>query len=232
MFLQGLEFLLIYLGLLEIHPLGSLSHQCTVMLHYLAAAALEQFHDLLYALVIFLLRNPADAAAATFLYVIVQAGTVFATEYGVRGYLQIAGAELIGAVEELHQIARMHHTAVWAEIARTVLDDAPCEKDLREIAGADAYPRIGLGILQQDVVARLELLDQVVLQQKGVRLRLHHSILRISNLGDHHGRLARQPLGRHEILRHPLVQVLGLAHIYDIPLGVIIPVDSGGMWKQ
>ena len=202
------------------------------MLHDLASAALEQLHDLLYALVIFLLGNSAYAAAATFLYVIVQAGTVFASEYGVRGYLQIAGAELIGAVKEFHEIARMHYTAVRTEIARSVLDYTPREEDLREIACTDAYPRIGLGILQQDVVARLELLDQIVLQQKGVRLRLHHSVLRVCNLGDHHGSLARQPLGRHEILSHPLVQVLGLAHIYDIPLGVIITIDSGGMWKQ
>ena len=28
------------------------------------------------------------------------------------------------------------------------------------------------------------------------------------------------------------MEVLGLAHIYDNPLGVIISVNSGGMWKQ
>ena len=43
-----------------------------------------------------------SAIALAQTHVIVQAGTVFASEYGVRGYLQIAGAELIGAVEELH----------------------------------------------------------------------------------------------------------------------------------
>ena len=36
----------------------------------------------------------------------------------------------------------------------------------RERARADAYPRIGLGVFQEDVVARLVLLDKIVFKQQ------------------------------------------------------------------
>ena len=144
----------------------------------------------------------------------------------------LAGAKRIYAVDELHEITGVHDAAVWAEIARAVLDETARQEDAREVLGGHAYPRICLRVLQEYVVAGLELLDEIVLQQQGIRLRLYHRILRVGNLRHHHGSLPRQPLGRHEILRNPLMQVLCLTHINHIPLGVIIPVDTRGMRKK
>ena len=141
----------------------------------------------------------------------------------------LAGAQRIYAMDEIHEVAGVHDAAVWAEIARTVLDEAARQEHARKILGGHAYPRICLRVLQEYVVAGLELLYEIILQQQGIRLRLHHSILRVGNLRDHHRSLPRQPLGRHEILRNPLMQVLCLTHINHIPLGVIIPVDARGM---
>ena len=135
-------------------------------------------------------------------------------------------------MEEFDKIACMDDAAVRTEISGSVTYHPAGQEDPRKFLGTDTYPGIGLGILEQDIVPGLELLDQVVLQKKGVRLRLDHGIFRIRNLRDHHRSLPRQPLGRHEILRHPLVQVLCLTHINHIPLGVIIPVDTWGMWKK
>ena len=112
------------------------------------------------------------------------------------------------------------------------LVDTPGNENPRELVPRHANPRIGLGILQKDVVPGLVLLDEVVLQQEGIRFGVHDGILRIGDLRHQDARLRREPLGRHEILRHPLVQVLRLPHINHIPLGVIIPIDAGGMWKQ
>ena len=135
-------------------------------------------------------------------------------------------------MDELNQISGMHDTAVWTEISGAVLDDTSCKKDFREIAGRHAYPRICLGVLEKDVVTWLELLDKIVFQEQGIRLGLHHRVFRICNLRNHYSGLACQALRWNEILSHPLMKVLCLTYINDIPLDVIIPIDARGMRKQ
>ena len=142
-----------------------------------------------------------------------------------------ARAQRIYTVEELHKIAGMDNTAVRSEITGAVPDHSARQEDARECICTYTDPRIGLGILQEDIISWLELLYQIVFQEKSIRLRLHDSIFYICNLGDHHCSLARKPLYRYEILRNSLMQVFGLTHIYHIPLSVIISVDTGGMWK-
>ena len=162
----------------------------------------------------------------------IETWTEFLMQDGLGGYLEIAGADGIDRVEEFHQIAGMDHAAVGSEIAGTILDHTARKKDFRKVIGTYAYPRIGLGVLEKDIVAGLELLYEVVLQKKCVSLRLYDRILSIGNLGDHDRSLSGQAVRRDEILSDSLVKVLCLAHIYDIPLGVIITVDSGGMREQ
>ena len=135
-------------------------------------------------------------------------------------------------MEEFDKIARVDHTAVRPEITGPVLDHSAGKKHLRKVSRTDAYPWISLGVLEQDVVTGLELLDKVVFQQQSIRLRLDDSILGVGYLGYHDRGLACQSLCRHKILRHSLVQVLSLTYIYDIPLGVIIPIDTGGMREK
>jgi hypothetical protein len=140
------------------------------MLDYLPPATFKKIHDLLYILVVFLLGDATYAASEAFLDMELQAGTVFPSQNGIGSNLQVAGAQRIYIVEEFHEIARVHHTAVWTEIPRSVPDHPSGEKHLREIIIADAYPGIGLGILQENVVARLELLDKIVFKQQCICL--------------------------------------------------------------
>ena len=138
----------------------------------------------------------------------------------------------INIVDELHHIPCMNHAAVRTEISGTVLHNPAGEEDTGEFFGSDAYPRIGLRILQKDVITRLELLYKVIFQKQSIRLRLDDGIFRIRNLRHHHRSLAGQSVRRNKILGYSLMQVLCLTYIYDIPLGVIISVDTGGMRKQ
>ena len=78
----------------------------------------------------------------------------------------------------------------------------------------------------------LVLLDEVVLEQQRVRFAVHYRILYVRYPCDEQAGFGVQPFGSHEILRHPLVEVLGLAHINDRSLGIVITVDSGGMGKK
>ena len=82
----------------------------------------------------------------------------------------VTRAQRIEVVEQFYKITGMQDTAVRAEITRPVLDDTTRQENLGIIPGAHAYPWIGLGILKQDIVARFELLDKVVLEQQCVRL--------------------------------------------------------------
>ena len=95
----------------------------------------------------------------------------------------------------------------------------------------DAYPGIGLGVFQQDVVAWLELLYKIVFKEKGIGFGFYNGVLCVGYLGDHDSRLASKPFSMDKVLCHPLMQVLCLTHINHIPLGVIIPVYARGMWK-
>ena len=126
----------------------------------------------------------------------------------------------------------MGYIGVGAEIAGTVLYDSACEENLRKDIIADTYPGVGLGILEQNVVFGLVLFDEVVLQQQRIRLALHHGILCIGYFGDHYRGLACEPLLRDEVLRNSLMQVLGLAHIDNVPVSVIVTVNSALMRKQ
>ena len=143
-----------------------------------------------------------------------------------------ARTERVDIVDELHHIPCMNHAAVRTEISGTVLHNPAGEEDTGEFFGSDAYPWICLRVLQQDIITRLELLYKVVFQKQSIRLRLDDGIFRIRNLRDHNRSLAGQSVRRNKILRNSLMQVLCLTHIYDIPLGVIISVDTGGMRKE
>ena len=143
----------------------------------------------------------------------------------------IACTQRVEGMKQFDQIAGMNNAAVRPEIAGAVLAYAPGKKNLGIIACGHTDPRIGLRVLQKDVVTRLELLDQVVFEKQCIRLRLYHRIFGIRNLRDHYRGLAREPLGRHKILRDPLMQVFCLTHINHIPLSVIISVDARGMRK-
>ena len=231
--LQRPDLLLVDLGVLEIQPLGRLGHQGLVMADDLPAPARQDVDDLVDVVGILLLGNPADARGLAAADVEVQAGPELLLEDGLGRDVQVAGAQGIGLAEEIHEVPGMHHAAVGAEIPVPMgLVDAPGDEHPRELVPGHANPGIGLGILQEDVVAGLVLLDEVVLQQQGVGLRIHHRVLRVGDLGNEDARLRRQPLRRHEVLRDPLVQVLRLPHIDDIPRSVIIPVDARGMRKE
>lgn len=157
--------------------------------------------------------------------------TEFMPEYGIRRNLVVAGPQRIKRREQLQKIACVRHIAVRSEISRAVLYHPSCHEDFRIVIGTDAYPRISLRVFKQYIVFRLILLDKVVLEQQGIGFRIHYGILRISDFGNHYRRFARKTLFRDKILGYTLVEILGFTHINDIPLGVIISVDSGGMRK-
>jgi hypothetical protein len=162
----------------------------------------------------------------------IKARTKLTTKYDVRSYLMSACTKRIYIVEKLDKITCMYHTAVRSEIPGPVTNHPAGKINPRKFFRTHTYPRIGLGILEKDVVARFELLYKIIFQKKSICFGIDYSIFRISDLRDHDSRLTGQPLCRHKILSHPFMQVFCLTYIYDIPLSVIISIDARGMWKQ
>ena len=127
----------------------------------------------------------------------VQARTNLFPKNGIGVYLVLAGAERIIGVEEIQEIVRICGGTVRPEIPGPVLPQAPGQEHPRIGLRRDAYPGIGLGVLQQYVVLGLILLDEIVLEQQGVGLGIDHRILHVGNLRYQDAGLGVEPLRRH-----------------------------------
>ena len=232
MLLQGLHLLFQALRLLEVEPPGRLRHERLIVADHFPAPAREDTDDLVDVVAVLLAGVGTHTGSLAPADVEIQARTELFPKDSLGRNRKVAGSQRVHLPEKIHQVAGMHHAAVRTEIpvAASLVDTARNEH-FRKFVTRHADPGIRLRILQEDVVLRLVLLDEVVLQQQGIRFGVHDRILGVGDLRDEDPRLCRQPLGRHEILCHPLVQVLRLPHIDDIPRSVIIPVDARGMWK-
>ena len=109
--------------------------------------------------------------------------------------------------------------AVGTVVGARSAHDVACLEDARKGFGRDDNGGVCLVILEQDVVARLVALDEVVLEQEGVLLRAHYDILDVGDVLHEHRRL-RRLVGVVEIGRHPPLQILRLADI-DHPPSIV-----------
>ncbi len=97
--------------------------------------------------------------------------------------------------------------------------------DARVLMGGDDDPGIGFVIAQQHVVARLVLLDEVVLEDQCLGLGVGHRHLNIGDLAHQGAGLDAVDVGP-KVGGKPLFQILGLAHIDDGATAVIHAIDA------
>ena len=103
----------------------------------------------------------------------VQTGSELVAKYGIRVNLVPAAAQRVGIVKELDQSTGVIYAAVGAEVTGAVSFDAAREEYAGEGVGGYADPGIGLGVLEQYVVAWLLLLYEIVFQKEGVGLAVN-----------------------------------------------------------
>jgi hypothetical protein len=89
----------------------------------------------------------------------------------------------------------------------------------------DLQVGVALVVAKQDVVARLERLDQVVLEQQRLGLGAHHGGLHARDLRDHVAD-ARAAVALLEVVGNALLQVARLAHVEHRARGVEVAVDT------
>ena len=103
---------------------------------------------------------------------------------------------------------------------RPVAHELPGRLHAREVLAPHHDPGVGLVVLEQDVVARLQSLDERILQQQGVGFAVDDDVTDFDDLLHQYAHLGAVLAALHEVGRHALAQALGLAHIDDLARAV------------
>lgn len=137
----------------------------------------------------------------------------------------LAGAQLEYALQDLDALAHRPRTRERPEILVLLVDRAAVIRHARKAVRGELQVRIRLVVAKQDVVARRERLDKVVLEQQRLGLRARDGRLDARDARDHH-RDARRQLRFREVARHALLQVARLADVKHGARCVVIAVDA------
>ena len=213
----------IFRGQLIFVLLGVLPHSLFQRLCQFFVAALEQGFDIGRRLLIFVLRaEPFNARAETPFEMIFQTG---AGKFAVD--LDLAGAELEGAVYQIQCVAGERRRQERAVIIRAVADDLSRNDHLRERLIREFQMRVRFIVLEENIEARLMLFDEVRFQDEGLDLVIDDDKFKI---GDHFNQLPRLRVlmpARLKILTNAVSQVLCLADVNDLAGGIFMDINTG-----
>ena len=222
--LDGLEAVPQLGGLLEAQLLRRLLHLGQQLLPHLLELPLQQAHRLVDGLPVAGLIHLLPAVAVTLAHVVIQAGPLLSD---VSGELPAARGQLQGDAQGVDDILGAPPAAVGAEVPRPVLRRPVGQGE----AGVGLLHRqadvgVALVVLEQDVVVGLVALDEGVLQNQRLKLRVGHNHVEVVNLAHHGPGLLRVGGQVCEVLAHPVLQRLGLAHVDDLVFGVLHDIHA------
>ena len=167
----------------------------------------------------------------TALNVKLQTGSVLSGLNGRLVHRQLTGPQRKHFFDDVEH--RVHHLprGIGAEVLRTVFDAATSGKNPRIALLLNTHPGIGLAVLEVDVVARLVLLDQRILEQQRVKLGLSDNRLNVGDLAHQHAE-SGGIMALVEVRTHPLLEVLGLADVQDHPILINVVVYPRALRKR
>ena len=161
---------------------------------------------------VLLTRDALLAYTATLADVVLQTHLVFAAFYTLGRHRCITGTQRVERVNKVeHRICRVAET-IRPEVLRSAAFLLAGLEYTRISLTCDADIRIALTVLEQDIIVRLILLDQVVLQQKRILFAADHHILDVRNMR-HKLACLERGLVLTEVTAHAPLEVLGLTHI-------------------
>mmetsp|Transcript_44541 Transcript_44541/g.104556 ORF Transcript_44541/g.104556 Transcript_44541/m.104556 type:complete len:403 (-) Transcript_44541:1288-2496(-) len=149
-----------------------------------------------------------------------QAGTAAVVEDAV-----LAGAQLEDLLHQLDGFLHRPGAGKGAEVLMAPIHRAAVVAHPREGVVAELQIRVALVVPEQDVEARVQRLDQVVLKQQRLGLGAHHRRLQPGNARDHHAD-ARASMVLLEVAGHATLQVLGLANVKHLVLGIEVAIHA------
>ncbi len=164
-----------------------------------------------------------NAGAEAAVNVVLQAGAGM-----VAGEIDLATGNEKAAMDELDDAVGQVAGKVGAVVGGAVLAQAAGDEDFGEAVGeGELDVGVGLVVAQQDVEAGLALLDEVVFKGQGLVLVGDEDVVEIDGLAHQRAGFGVGLGGFKKIGAHARAQVLGLADVDDLALGVFVEVDAG-----
>ncbi len=166
------------------------------------------------------------AGSETVLDVVFQTRVVLSLSDGLFGEGEVAAADGIHLADELEHVVERGGVGERPVVFAVFAVDLSRLENAGKVFVRDTYGRIGLVVLQQDVVAGLVLLDEVVFEQQRIFVGRHHDVVDVLNLG--HQYFCLPPVHAfHEIGGDAALQIFGLADVDDVFVLVEILVAPG-----
>ena len=190
----------------------------------LGVAALEKELRVANGLLVDLGRGEAlDAGAEAAMNVVLQAGAGM-----VAREVDLATGQQKAAVNEFDHAVGEVAGKVGAVVGGAVFAQSARDEDLGEAVGeGELDVRVGLIVAQQDVEARLALLDEVVLESKGLMLVGDENVLDIDGLSHERAGFGVGLRRFKQIRADAGAQVFGLADIDHFAFCVLVEIHPG-----
>ena len=132
------------------------------------------------------------------------------------------------AVDQIDDAVRQIGREVRTVVSAAVFAQAAGDVNPRPaLAQSELHVRISLVVAQQDVEARLALLDQIVFERQRLFVVGDDDVVDVDRLAHQRSGLGVFPAAFVEIAGHAAAQVLRLAHIDDLALGVLVEIHAG-----
>ena len=208
-------------GLLEGEALGGGLHPVREVVDDLARLAVEEAGGEPDVGGIGLGLDQPDAGRGATLDLVQQAGTRAVGEDGV-----LAGAQLEGLLQQVDALAHRPGVGEGAEVARALGEGAAVVGQARVFVCGELDVGVGLVVAEEDVVARRQALDEVVLEDQGLGLGAGGGDVHAQHLRHHHGD-ARAGDGLLEVAGDAALEVLGLADVEHPVVGADHAIDAG-----
>ena len=233
----GLEFFqrhllaLVRLGLFKGEGGRGLLHRLVIGPDEVLEVAAEDGADGVHALVVILLALFADARGLAVAHVVLEARPEFARVDVLLAQVVFAGSNRMQFAHDVEHGVHGLGRCIRPEILRSVLNDVAGRMDPGEPLLADDDGRVGLVVLQLDVVPRLVLLDEAVLEKQGVHLGGHHDEPDVGDLLDEQPGLAVLVGLLAEVAGHPLLEAFGFADVQQGALRIIVLIHPRAVRK-
>ena len=216
---QRLYLVAINRGLFEGQGHGGLFHGFGQALDHLVLLALEEHGGQLHVLGVILGGDKADAGTAAAVDLVQQTGPGAVGEDRI-----LAGAQVEGLLQQVDGVPHHRGCREGAVVVGLAVRSAAEEGQARELIPGQLHIGVGLVVPEEDVEGRVQALDEVVFQQQGFGLGAGHGGIDAADAAHHEGD-AGAGNGALEIGRNALLQVLRLADIEHLALGVEHAID-------
>ena len=225
-FLQCQVAVFQYFGILKTEFFSSLLHLLIEFFLHLTRTTFQDLPCLGDVLLISLVLLLTDTGSFAVVDVVFQAGFVLALLDPFSCDGEVTAAGFVQLLDEIQHLIHIRYVRVGAEIAACSLVDGARLEDAREEFVGNTDAGVGLSVFQEDIVARIVLLDETVFQQQGVLFGVDNGIGNVVNLT--HQNLGLEPVNLlMEIGGNTALQTLGFAYINN---GVRIVIELVASW--